>query len=76
MRGIDMAREFQCDKCGMTFQTDQTEDEALCDAKLYWSFVSKEDLISVCDNCWGEMNPETHKEEYGEFCFTHSWMWN
>ena len=52
---------FTCEMCGGTFAEGWTDEEALAEAKKHFGkSVIKEEMATVCDDCYRRVNPELH----------------
>jgi hypothetical protein len=41
-----------CATCGVSFQADLTEEEALAESRILWGGIPPEDRGVVCDECF------------------------
>ena len=54
---------YTCEKCGETFESGWTEEEADAEAKHYWGVKNAHDRVGVdmavvCDDCWEVIRPD------------------
>jgi hypothetical protein len=52
---VNVGDEYTCDRCGRTFLTDRSAEEALAECERVFGFVpAPDDRAVICDDCNAE----------------------
>lgn len=49
---IGQDNTYTCAKCGVVFESDRPDEEALGEALLKFGYYPKEDMALICDDCY------------------------
>jgi len=49
--------EYECARCGGTFEKALSEEEARAELKEFFGDVSVGECVLVCDDCWQKIRP-------------------
>jgi NAD-dependent SIR2 family protein deacetylase len=59
--------EYRCAMCGGVFKKGQTDEEAMKECDDNFGKLNPEHLAVICDDCYQDVRPDIHKDEYDKY---------